>query len=271
MAALIKTVRLSQAVNHITKLFTTNLALSSNIHAKPPLLCGFQRVAKYSPVLCFHTTSKCSDLMEFFDTEKNWGANEVKTGRSWRKDELRLKSNEDLHKLWFVLLKERNMLLTMEEACKRDWVVFPSPERIDKIADSMENLECVVRERNEAYHLLETGESGERPYCLMKNELGLRRLHRMTQYHIPKFMNTKWHRKFKFNYGGYATSKFLRLYKEKLWNEKRRVINRQNNHVKALIRKFPNLDFEAVQQQYPLADIEKVKRRRVARGHYFPE
>lgn len=38
--------------------------------------------------------------MEFFDDEKNWGANDVKSGRSWRKEELRIKSNTDLHKLW---------------------------------------------------------------------------------------------------------------------------------------------------------------------------
>lgn len=40
---------------------------------------------------------------------------------------------------------------------------FPNPERIDKVNESMENLETVVRERNRAYFELETGESGERP------------------------------------------------------------------------------------------------------------
>jgi hypothetical protein len=45
------------------------------------------------------------DLQEFFEDEKVRGETKVRVGRSWKKDELRLKSNEDLHKLWFVLLK----------------------------------------------------------------------------------------------------------------------------------------------------------------------
>ena len=38
--------------------------------------------------------------MQFFDDAKHFGANEVKSGRSWTLDELRIKSNVDLHKLW---------------------------------------------------------------------------------------------------------------------------------------------------------------------------
>jgi len=38
--------------------------------------------------------------MEFFDDKKNWAAENIKVGRSWTKDELRIKSNQDLHKLW---------------------------------------------------------------------------------------------------------------------------------------------------------------------------
>ena len=40
------------------------------------------------------------------------------------------------------------------EACR----LFPSPERIDKVQDSMDRLEEVVRERNEAFWQLEVGE-----------------------------------------------------------------------------------------------------------------
>lgn len=80
-----------------------------------------------------HTTAIRMDLMEFFDDSKHWGQTEVKSGRAWTQDELRIKSNSDLHKLWFVLLKEKNMLLTMEQECKEKVELFPSPERIDKV------------------------------------------------------------------------------------------------------------------------------------------
>lgn len=117
-------------------------------------------------------------LMEFFDDPKNWPESEVKSGRAWKLDELRIKSNKDLHQLWFVLLKERNMLLTMEHECNEQMELFPSPERLDKVKLSMANLETVVRERNRAYHLLETGETGERPVRLVRTSIGLIRCYR---------------------------------------------------------------------------------------------
>lgn len=122
-----------------------------------------QRHAAPSSVRAISTTAPRQDLMQFFDDKKNWGEQEVKHGRGWTKDDLRIKSNSDLHQLWFVLLKERNMLLTMEHECKEKMELFPSPERLDKVKESMENLEEVVRERNRAYYELETGETGERP------------------------------------------------------------------------------------------------------------
>ncbi|XP_043507359.1 39S ribosomal protein L47, mitochondrial isoform X1 [Frieseomelitta varia] len=265
MATFTKIVQISRAVNNVTKLFT-NLVLSQNINSvrssmfiqrMPTLQCGL-----------IHTTSKRNDLMEFFDDPKNWDKDKVRVGRSWRKDELRLKSNEELHKLWYVLLKERNMLLTMEEIYKQEHKYFPNPERIDKVEDSMANLESVVRERNRAYYMLETGTTGERPVSLRYSPLGLRYRYRLRQYSRPKHANSEWHKTHKFGYGGYAVSKFLRLYREKLWNEKRKSRNRQINRVATLMRIFPNLDMEAVKEQYPLADIEKVKKLRKTDGHF---
>lgn len=55
----------------------------------------------FKPTLrAFSLSTSRRDLMEFFDEKNNWGESNVRCGRSWKIDELRLKSNTDLHKLW---------------------------------------------------------------------------------------------------------------------------------------------------------------------------
>lgn len=92
-------------------------------------------LAMFKPaVASFSLFTPRLDLMEFFDERKNWPELlKVKHGRSWRMDELRLKSNIDLHKLWYILHKERNMLLTMEEFYIQKDRRMPSHERIAKV------------------------------------------------------------------------------------------------------------------------------------------
>ena len=223
-----------------------------------------------------HASSKTPEeinktLMEFFDDKKHWGENEVKHGRSWQLSELRIKSNTDLHKLWYILLKEKNMLLTMEYESKDKHRLFPSPERIDKVKESMTNLETVVRERNQAYHLLETGIDGERPKQMVHNQLGVKFLYRSFEHVIPYWMNVKWRENHKFRYGGYAVRKFLTKYREKLWNEKRKAKNRDRNQIVHLLKRNPELDRGILQQKYPNVNIERLVKSDKARGHYVPK
>jgi len=75
----------------------------------------------------------------------------VSYGRSWRASELRLKSFEDLHKLWFVLVKERDMLLTEVERAGGRRSMINNPERIDKVRVSMARLKTVINERSRIY------------------------------------------------------------------------------------------------------------------------
>ncbi|XP_031575536.1 39S ribosomal protein L47, mitochondrial-like [Actinia tenebrosa] len=106
-------------------------------------------------------TSSCSrGLEEFFPPgvlDKGELAPEtVKTGRRWRAGELRTKSNEDLHKLWYVLLKERNMLNTLKHEANRQGVPMPSPERYHKVKKSMAVIKLVLGEREKALQDLES-------------------------------------------------------------------------------------------------------------------
>ncbi|CAD5115208.1 DgyrCDS4201 [Dimorphilus gyrociliatus] len=112
-------------------------------------------------------------LDEFFDAKENWNESTIKVGRPWLEDELRLKSNEDLHKLWYILLKERNMIMTMAEEYKRTANLMPAPERQEKVEESMENLLTVIRERDRAVNVLNTGETGDPGKRCYPNELGI--------------------------------------------------------------------------------------------------
>ncbi|KAF7724425.1 54S ribosomal protein L4 mitochondrial [Apophysomyces ossiformis] len=76
------------------------------------------------------------------------------TGRSWRASELRQKSFEDLHKLWYVLLKERNVLVTQRGEAARLGVhkqTWTNAGRLKKCQKSMARIKFVLNERQREY------------------------------------------------------------------------------------------------------------------------
>eukprot|EP00494_Astrolonche_serrata_P024828 UN25088 len=72
-------------------------------------------------------------------------------GRAWRATELLRKSFEDLHKLWWVLMRERNMLETIRFQCRAEKRQMPNYSRLIKCKKSMARLKTVVNERNLVY------------------------------------------------------------------------------------------------------------------------
>ncbi|KAK8953677.1 hypothetical protein KSP40_PGU007456 [Platanthera guangdongensis] len=93
------------------------------------------------------TTTK-NPLEEFFEIERIPDDEKpIKYGRGWKASELRLKSWDDLHKLWYVLLKEKNMLMTQRQMLHAQNLRFPNQERIPKVRKSMCRIKHVLTER----------------------------------------------------------------------------------------------------------------------------
>ncbi|GMN45831.1 hypothetical protein TIFTF001_015010 [Ficus carica] len=87
-------------------------------------------------------------LEEFFELDRSKDDDKpVVYGRGWKASELRLKSWDDLQKLWYVLLKEKNMLMTQRQMLHAQNLRFPNPERIPKVRKSMCRIKHVLTER----------------------------------------------------------------------------------------------------------------------------
>ena len=93
---------------------------------------------------------------EFFDQKEKPGE-EIVTGRAWKAADLRRKSFDDLHKLWFVLYKERNLLLSERERLRRNQrpVSAKEEERYTKVKRSMGAIKFVLKERSKIKKMLE--------------------------------------------------------------------------------------------------------------------
>uniref|UniRef100_A0A8D2ZN65 Large ribosomal subunit protein uL29m n=1 Tax=Scophthalmus maximus TaxID=52904 RepID=A0A8D2ZN65_SCOMX len=186
-----------------------------------------------------HTTVSVRGLEEFFDLPENWGESRVKSGAPWTAKHLRTKSNEDLHKLWYVLLKEKNMLLTLEQEARRQRVQMPSPERLRKVERSIIRLETVVTERETALRLLQTGQEKARPGDWRRNIFGHVFWYRFKEYACPWYMNKRYKRK-RF-YTPNFVQPHLRLRIEKYLRERAKKANLEKKTQAKLREKFPQM------------------------------
>jgi len=76
-------------------------------------------------------------------------------GRAWTAAELRRKSFRDLHTLWYVLLRERNLIATQMEHLRRASISSGVAQNIEKrnhqCRKSMARIKYVINERRLAY------------------------------------------------------------------------------------------------------------------------
>ena len=92
------------------------------------------------------TTGTSKDLLQFTEFKLDQ-RQQIKNGRSWKPEELRLKSYEDLHKLWYVLLKEKNKLKSDMLMARQLSQMFDGYNDIKKVRLSMARLLTIVNER----------------------------------------------------------------------------------------------------------------------------
>ena len=71
-------------------------------------------------------------------------------GRRWSAAEMRLKSNEDMTKLWAVLMRERNMLYSARMQHRKNKTKMKYPERLSRVRKSMAMIKVVLGERERA-------------------------------------------------------------------------------------------------------------------------
>ncbi|KAI8897598.1 mitochondrial 39-S ribosomal protein L47 (MRP-L47)-domain-containing protein [Globomyces pollinis-pini] len=92
-------------------------------------------------------------LRDFFDNPNGWiwKEDELPTGRAWLASELRNKSFEDLHGLWWVCLKERNKLASQKQEARRFQLFFPHTDRVHQVKLTMARIKIVLWERRIAF------------------------------------------------------------------------------------------------------------------------
>ncbi|GAA5863560.1 hypothetical protein JCM3774_006526 [Rhodotorula dairenensis] len=156
----------SRSTAAATRSFSTSLAHSARSTAYRP-----KRVATYygqhthahpqpDPALRplrDQTDTSAHPLWRFFHDQQSLEVPDKRkdnSSRSWTAAELRLKSFTELHQLWYILLRERNVLLTQREEARRLRVDLSGytavPDKLRLCQKSMARIKQVISERRHA-------------------------------------------------------------------------------------------------------------------------
>ena len=121
--------------------------------AAQPLAATPRRAAAVrTPTASFHASGPRRGLEEFYDARHRSKAPEDgAAGRAWEACELRRKSFNDLHRLWWTLYKERNVLLTESARARRNGMRLKYPQRKAAVRKSMARIKQVLAERRKIY------------------------------------------------------------------------------------------------------------------------
>ncbi len=106
---------------------------------------------KYSKSLHFPRITQQHQNLKDLTSGLLLGDRKMRLGRSWKSDELRLKSDSDLHKLWYILLKEKLAIKSDQYQNSQDIILARRQrflrETLDKVSLSMLRLKSVTAER----------------------------------------------------------------------------------------------------------------------------
>ncbi|TPX48153.1 hypothetical protein SeMB42_g01771 [Synchytrium endobioticum] len=123
-------------------------------HLHAARVCTIRSIIPTTIVRAFSTTRFNRDgLGDFFDDQHaGWRWKDDPLGRPWEASELRNKSFEDLHKLWYVCIKEQNLLASQAEEARRYRLVFPHVARMKRLRMTMSRIKLVLWERHQQYN-----------------------------------------------------------------------------------------------------------------------
>lgn len=106
----------------------------------------------------------------------------------------------------------------------------------------MENLLDVIRERDNAVHMLETGEPERPEKRWAYNELGLGYWHRCREHYVPQYMNNHLRNRVALN--GKWQYKYKRLWRERQQNKAFQHRKRLEKEQQKLADAFPEEDLD---------------------------